>query len=234
MLAPDSTVTSATAGSDRRVLLDTGVAQSGTWQVQVSNTNTTAGTLGSLSFRRLAIDGTIDLGGSANFTGTETLVSRHYLIRPGAATSVAYKLSVRSPLLGVTVSPMGATIDKTQTTGRVLAHSPLLLPIVAVQEQGRRSTTLSATTPRSCRSTPTSPPLRLPAATSASADRRRGASAQWSMGLASTLSGFQLTLYGPDGAKLIGSGATHRIFTRRRAAATRSSCEPSRAAAAPR
>ena len=217
LLAPDGTVAISHGYGFQigALLLDTGVAVSGTWQVQIRNNGTTAGTLGSLKFSRLAIDGTIDLGGSANFAGTETLLSRHYLIRPGAATAVAYKLSVRSPLLGVTVSPMGATIDKTQTTGRVLAHPPMLLPIVAVQGQQNAAIdyTLSATVPEVL-------PLDADLATTSApgSDVRiwridGAAGAQWSMGLASTVSAFQLTLYGPNGATVNGAGASHRIFT---------------------
>ncbi len=142
LLAPDGTV-AVSHGYGFQIgafLLDTGVAQSGTWQVQISNNGTTAGTLGSLSFSRLAIDGTIDLGGSANFTGTDTHLSRHYLVRPGAATAVAYKLSVRQRRCSAPrVSPDGRDDRRDRvTTGRVLAHPPLLLPIVAVQGQPER------------------------------------------------------------------------------------------------
>jgi hypothetical protein len=185
--------------------------------VQISNNNATAGTLGSLSFSRIMIDDTIDLGGSATFTGAAPNKSRLYLVRPGTATAVAYKLTVApgSAALGAAVSPMGATIDGSVTTGRVLVHPPLLLPIVAVHGQPGApiNYTLSATAPEIL-------PLDADLATTSAVGgdvrlwRIDGlAGAQWSMGLASTLSGFQLTLYGPDGAKVFGSGASLRIFT---------------------
>jgi len=219
LLAPDGTVT-VSHGYGFQIgafLLDTGVAQSGTWHVQIRNDATTAGTLGSLSFKPLAIDDTIDLDGSASYTGAAPNKPRLYLIRPGTATAVAYKLTVApgSAALGATVSPMGATIDGSVTTGRVLAHPPLLLPIVAVRGQPGAAInfTLSATAPEVA-------PLDADLATTSAAggDVRiwridGSAGAQWSMALASTLSGFQLTLYGPDGAKVYGSGASLRVFT---------------------
>jgi hypothetical protein len=122
LLAPDGTVT-VSHGYGFQIgafLLDTGVARSGTWHVQIRNDATTAGTLGSLSFKPLAIDDTIDLGGSASYTARRPNKPRLYLIRPGTATAVAYKLTVApgSAALGATVSPMGATIDGSVTTGR--------------------------------------------------------------------------------------------------------------------
>ncbi len=144
LLAPDGTVT-VSHGYGFQIggfLLDTGVAQSGTWQVQISNNNTTAGTLGSLSFSRLAIDGTIDLGGSANFTGTETLVSRHYLIRPGAATAVAYKLSVRSPRSASRCRPWARRSTRRRRPGACSPTRPCCCRSWRCRDsRGRRSTT---------------------------------------------------------------------------------------------
>jgi len=219
LLAPDGTV-AVSHGYGFQIgafLLDTGVAQAGTWQVQINNNATTAGTLGSLSFRRLAIDDTIDLGGSASYTGTAPSKPRVYLVRPGAATAVAYKLNVvpGSAALGATVTPMNTTIDGSVTSGRVIAQPLLLLPIVWVQGQPGKAIdfTLSATSPEVM-------PLDADLATTSAVGgdvriwRIDGpAGAQWSMGLASTLSGFQLTLYGPNGAKVNGAGSSFRIFT---------------------
>ena len=144
-------------------LLDTGVAQSGTWWWQISNSNTTAGTPGSLSFSRIMIDDTIDLGGSAA-TGAAPNKPRLYLVRPGTATAVAYKLTVvpAAPRSAPPWSPMGAMIDGSVTTGRVLAHPPLLLPIARCMDSlvQRSHHALSATAPEVLPPTPISPPPR--------------------------------------------------------------------------
>jgi hypothetical protein len=195
------------------LLLDTGVAQSGTWQVQIRNTGTSLGTLQGLAFSRLALDGTIDLGGSASHSGSASTLPRRYLVRPGTATAVAYKLTKTGAQLYTTVYPMGSFIDGTQTTGRVLAHPPALLPVVLVESNaGTVDFTLQTSAPETM-SVDTDLAVTSPIGGDVRFWRVDGAAGtQWTIGYAST-ENLQTTLYGPDGQRMNGTGAALQIYT---------------------
>ena len=107
LLAPDGTV-AVSHGYGVQIgafLLDTGVAQSGTWQVQIRNDATTAGTLEQPELqpaRDRRHDRPRRIG---EFHRPAPNKSRLYLIRPGTATAVAYKLTeFGSAALGAVVS----------------------------------------------------------------------------------------------------------------------------------
>jgi PKD repeat protein len=193
--------------------LDTGVAQSGTWRLQIRNNATTPGTLSGLAFSRLAVDATIDLGGSASYAGPTTSAGRLYLIRPGATEVVAYKLAASGAVQVGTVFPMRLPISGQQTTGRVFAHPPSLLPIVVVQGNSGQpmSFTLSIA---AAEVMPLDADLALtsPAANDVRILRLDGAAgAQWSAGLASNVGSLALSVYGPDGVLLSPTSRVHTL-----------------------
>jgi PKD repeat protein len=194
--------------------LETGVARAGTWQVQIRSTANTPQTLSNLGFTPVALDGTLDLGASASHSGLTPNIGRKYLVRPGAVAAVAYKLAVSGAAQSAAVAPMNAFIDAPVTTGRVLLHPAPLLPIVSVHAPSTSASfTLSVAAAESM-ALDADLGLTSPAFNDVRVWRIDGAAgSQWTMGSASTLNAFQMTLYGPDGARISPSGASLRMHT---------------------
>jgi hypothetical protein len=160
------------------------------------------------------LDGTLDLGASASYAGPVPSAGRKYLdpARRGRRRRLQDVGERRRAERAV--APMNAFIDAPVTTGRVFAHPPSLLPIVTVAAaQGasftarRRRGRIGGTRHR---------PGRRP--------RRRDCDVRvWRIDGAGRCSvdgrlrlehtSLLMTLYGPDGATLVGTGASHRIYT---------------------
>jgi hypothetical protein len=149
-----------------------------------------SGTIVGLSFSRLALDGTIDLGGFGELR-RHRHHARHYLVRPGG-DSVATSSRSTAVRHFASVWPMGGEIDAELTTGRVFAHPPLPCRSWRCRD-GRHPRSTSPERDRA-----RGPAARRDFATTSSAagDVRiwridGSAGAQWTAGLASTLSAFR-------------------------------------------
>ena len=104
-------------GSAGAMRLLFGAAQSGTYRLQISNTEPLAGTINGFALARLAIAGTLDLSNSVAYSeGASGANERYFVVKPATASHLAIKVnaesnSSRRGLAGERHAPSGCRVD---------------------------------------------------------------------------------------------------------------------------
>jgi hypothetical protein len=206
-------------GSAGGMLIRFGVAQSGTYRLQISNTEPLGGTIGGFSVARLAVAGTLDLSNSVAYAEAGTGANeRYFVVKPGTATHLAIKVNAAANYLA-TVWPENITLhpDVGPTYARVVRTPPLALPIIEVGRlsgAGNWQLTLSARIPETL---PLDSDLALsaPAPDDVTAYRIDGVvGQQWSAGISyASTAGFDpvFYIYAPVAGRLTPSNQVYTL-----------------------
>jgi hypothetical protein len=197
-------------GQFSKILLRFGTAVSGTYRLEITNTEPLAGTIHALSLTRLALAGTLATGGSIDADVNGDADTRFFLVKPQAASHLAIKLAAGGAALGATVWPEGALQFGTvvNTTGRIVATTPSVLPVVEVYRmsgQGPWPFALSARAAESI-ALDADVPVAAPAPFDVQLYRIDGvAGQQWSAGISygnALVGSASISVYAPVGGEL--------------------------------